>query len=57
VDGALVGAGPLWLVHDDDDNHQSALPFALQQQLDLLQSACLLQWYLIKRPGYLYCNC
>jgi hypothetical protein len=32
-----VGAGSLWLVHDDDDNHQSALPFAfaLQQQLDL----------------------
>jgi hypothetical protein len=32
------------VAHDDDDddadNHQSALPFALQQQLDLLQFAC-----------------
>ncbi len=36
------------MAHDDDDdddddadNHQSALPFALQQQLDLLQFALL----------------
>ncbi len=45
MDGALVGAGSLWpmmMNADDDDNHQSALPFALQQQLDLLQFACLL---------------